>query len=91
MPYCTNRNDIALTEKSYCTVKCASGKSIAEDQRTAASSAILWGSVERVAGRMVGKSTKRFEAMGGVIPSIDRESTQTVLRELHTYQGKLTA
>ena len=35
------------------------------------------GLMERVAGRMAGKSTKRFEAMGGVVQSIGRESTQT--------------
>ena len=33
--------------------------------------------MERVAGRMAGKSTKRLEAMGGVVSSIGRESTQT--------------
>ena len=70
MPYCTNRNDIALTANSYCTVKRALGKSIAKDQRTSRffsdsvglCKALL---MERVAGTMAGESTKRFEAMGG--------------------------
>ena len=33
--------------------------------------------MERVAGGMAGKSTKRFEAMGGAVSSIGRKSTQT--------------
>ena len=33
--------------------------------------------MERVAERMAGKSTKLFEAMGGVVSSIGREFTQT--------------
>ena len=82
MPYCTNRNDIALTANSYCTVKRASGKSISEDQRTSRffsdsvglCKAIL---MERVAGRMAGESTKRFEAMGGVVSSIGRSQVYT--------------
>ena len=97
MPYCTNRNDIALTANSYCTVKRASGKSIAEDQRTSRffsdsvglCKAIL---MEHVAGRMAGESTKWFEAMGGVVSSIGRSiASLHRLRKLQTYQGKLTA
>ena len=97
MPYCTNRNDIALTANSYCTVKRASGKSIAEDQRTSRFFSDSLGlckaiSMERVVGRMAGESKKRFEAMGGVVSSIGRSITSLHrLRKLQIYQGKLTA
>ena len=47
-------------------------------------------SMERVAERMAGESTKRFEAMGGVVSSIGRSiASLHRLRELETYQGKL--
>ena len=85
MPYCTNRK-----------LKRASGKSIAEDQRTSRFFSDSVGlckaiSMESVAGRMAGESTKRFEAMGGVVSSIGRSIASLVhrLRELETYQGKL--
>ena len=42
--------------------------------------------MERVAGRMAGESTKRFEAMGGVVSLIGRSiASLHRLRELETY------
>ena len=84
MPYCTNRNDIALTANSYCTVKRASGKSIAEDQRTSRFFSDSVGlckaiSMERVAGRMAGKhKAVRSDGRSRIVDrSVDRKSTQT--------------
>ena len=62
----------------YCTVKCARQKYCrgSKNSRFFSDSVGLCKAVlmERVAGRMAGK---RFEVIGGVLPSIGRESTQT--------------
>ena len=44
--------------------------------------------MERVVGRMAAEGSKWFEAMSGVVLSMDQLITsQWRLRELHTYQG----
>ena len=67
--YCTNHKVILHQLQSHRTIKCASGKSIAKDQRTSCflgdsvglSKAV---SMDSITGRMAAESTKRFKAMG---------------------------